>query len=250
MATRAVIADHQKMFTEGIKAIMTEMQFPPIKIVGVAHSLDELNKMTEFPIDLLIMELALTDQHGATYISELKVMWPDIKIIILSNYGEANIVREAFIQGADGYVLKSNHSLELLQCIEFVMEGRTYLAEGLRLAPEYDKQKKSSQREKRKIFEDRYLLKQKLTKREKEILTMIVQYKNNKTIAEELFISDQTVSAHRKRIMKKFGINNTVKLIKFSLDHPFFLWASPCHFLQQYFSLLRSEKDLESFFSL
>jgi DNA-binding NarL/FixJ family response regulator len=205
MATRAVIADHQKMFTEGIQAILTEMQFPPIKIVGVAHSLDELNKMTEFPIDLLIMELALTDQHGATYISELKVMWPDIKIIILSNYGEANIVREAFIQGADGYVLKSNHSLELLQCIEFVMEGRTYLAEGLRLAPEYDKQKKSSQREKRKIFEDRYLLKQKLTKREKEILTMIVQYKNNKTIAEELFISDQTVSAHRKRIMKKFG---------------------------------------------
>ena len=219
MATRAVIADHQKMFTEGIQAILTEMQFPPIKIVGVAHSLDELNKMTEFPIDLLIMELALTDQHGATYISELKVMWQDIKIIILSNYGEANIVREAFIQGADGYVLKSNHSLELLQCIEFVMEGRTYLAEGLRLAPEYDKQKKSSQREKRKIFEDRYLLKQKLTKREKEILTMIVQYKNNKTIAEELFISDQTVSAHRKRIMKKFGINNTVKLIKFSLDH-------------------------------
>ncbi len=219
MATRAVIADHQKMFTEGIQAILTEMQFPPIKIVGVAHSLDELNKMTEFPIDLLIMELALTDQHGATYISELKVMWPEIKIIILSNYGEANIVREAFIQGADGYVLKSNHSLELLQCIEFVMEGRTYLAEGLRLAPEYDKQKKSSQREKRKIFEDRYLLKQKLTKREKEILTMIVQYKNNKTIAEELFISDQTVSAHRKRIMKKFGINNTVKLIKFSLDH-------------------------------
>ena len=191
MATRAVIADHQKMFTEGIQAILTEMQFPPIKIVGVAHSLDELNKMTEFPIDLLIMELALTDQHGATYISELKVMWPDIKIIILSNYGEANIVREAFIQGADGYVLKSNHSLELLQCIEFVMEGRTYLAEGLRLAPDY----------------------------EKEILTMIVQYKNNKTIAEELFISDQTVSAHRKRIMKKFGINNTVKLIKFSLDH-------------------------------
>ena len=117
MATRAVIADHQKMFTEGIQAILTEMQFPPIKIVGVAHSLDELNKMTEFPIDLLIMELALTDQHGATYISELKVMWPDIKIIILSNYGEANIVREAFIQGADGYVLKSNHksSQSLLQ---------------------------------------------------------------------------------------------------------------------------------------
>ena len=212
MATRAVIADHQKMFTEGIQAILTEMQFPPIKIVGVAHSLDELNKMTEFPIDLLIMELALTDQHGATYISELKVMWPDIKIIILSNYGEANIVREAFIQGADGYVLKSNHSLELLQCIEFVMEGRTYLAEGLRLAPEYDKQKKSSQREKRKIFEDRYLLKQKLTKREKEILQLLLSGKGNKEIAEALEISKRTAEVHRFNLMKKLKVKNLIEL--------------------------------------
>jgi DNA-binding NarL/FixJ family response regulator len=219
MATRAVIADHQKMFTEGIQAILTEMRFPPIKIVGVAHSLEELNKMTEFPIDLLILELALADHLGTSLISELKKSQPKIKIIILSNYGEAHLVRDAFIQGADGYVLKSNHSLELIQCIDFVLEGKTYLADGLRLAPEFDIQKKSSLSEKRRIYEDRYLLKQKLTKREKEILSMVVKYKNNRTIAQELYISDQTVSAHRKRIMKKFGVNNTVDLIKFTLDH-------------------------------
>lgn len=219
MATRAVIADHQKMFAEGIQSLLTEMKFPPVKIVGVAHSLEELNKMSEFPIDLLILELSLTDTHGSSYISELKYMWPNVKIIILSNFGEADIVRDAFIQGVDGYVLKTNHALELLQCIEFVMEGRTYMAEGLRLAPEYDKSKKSTPKDKRKAFEDRYLLKQKLTKREKQILSMIVQFKTNKTIAEELFLSDQTVSGHRKRIMKKFGVNNTTALIKFSLDH-------------------------------
>ncbi|MBK8624257.1 MAG: response regulator transcription factor [Saprospiraceae bacterium] len=219
MATRAVIADNQKMFTEGIQAILTDMRFPPIKIVGVAHSLEELNSMKAFPIDLLILDLAMADHLGTSLISEQKKSRPDVKIIILSNYGDSQFVRDAFIQGADGYVLKTNHSLELIQCIDFVLDGKTYLAEGLKLAPEFDVKKKSSLSERRRVYEDRYLLKQKLTKREKEILSMIVQYKNNKTIAQELFISDQTVSAHRKRIMKKFGINNTVNLIKFSLDH-------------------------------
>jgi DNA-binding NarL/FixJ family response regulator len=219
MATRAVIADYQKMFTEGIQAILKEMSPLPIKIVGVANNLEELNKLSEFPIDLLILELAIADNLGTALITELKQSMPDAKIIVLSNYGEPALVREAFKKGIDGYVLKANHSIELVQCIDFVMAGRTYIAEGLRLAPEYDGQKKKSVADRKKLYEDRLLLKQKLTKREAEILSLIVQYKNNKTIAQELYISDQTVSAHRKRIMKKFGINNTVKLIKFSLDH-------------------------------
>jgi DNA-binding NarL/FixJ family response regulator len=219
MATRAVIADNQKMFTEGIQAILTDMRFPPIKIVGVAYSLEELNKMIVMPIDLLIIELAIADTKGASFISELKKSQPGIRIIVLSNYGEAHFVRDAFIHGADGYVLKSNHSLELVQCIDQVLEGKTYLADGLRLTPEFDKQEKVGSSDRKKIYEDRFLLKQKLTNREKQILSLIVQFKNNKTIAQELFISDQTVSAHRKRIMKKFGVNNTVNLIKFTIDH-------------------------------
>jgi len=73
--------------------------------------------------------------------------------------------------------------------------------------------------ESKKLLEDSFLLRQKLTRREREILTLIVQFKNNKAIAQELFISDQTVIAHRKRIMKKLGVNNSVNLIKISMDH-------------------------------
>lgn len=220
MATRAVIADNQRMFTEGIQAILSDMQYPSIKVVGIAYSLTELNTMLEFPIDLLIVEPAIAVSQGNGFISELKKSNPSCRIIILSTYGEPHLVREAFIQGADGYVLKSNNSLELIQCIEKVLDGNTFLADGLRLTPEFAKQKKSLPSERNaKPYEDRFLLKQKLTKRETEILSLIVQFKNNKVIAQELFISDQTVSAHRKRIMKKFGVNNTMNLIKFSMDH-------------------------------
>jgi DNA-binding NarL/FixJ family response regulator len=219
MATRAVLADYQKMFTEGIQALLNDLKIFTVKIVGMAYSFEELIKMTEMPIDLLVLELSMIENNGPSFIAELKKKQPNIRIIVLSNYGEPNLVREAFISGADGYVLKSNHSIELIQCIDHVLEGKTYMADGIRLAPQLDKNKKQLTTEKNRLIEDRFLLRQKLTTREKEILTLIVQFKNNKTIAQELYISDQTVSAHRKSIMKKLGVNNTVNLIKFSIDH-------------------------------
>lgn len=219
MALRAVLADQQKMFTEGVNALLKEMNCSIIKVVGMVHNQEDLFQMLNFPVDILIIELTLGGKLDSALISELKKKHPNTKVIILSMYGEPHIVREAFINGADGYVSKGNHILELIQCIDFVAEGKTYIGDGLRLSPAYEKSKKSTVGEKKIIVQDKYLLKQKLTKREKEILSHIVQFKDNKTIAQELYISDQTVSVHRKRIMKKFGVNSTVSLIKFSMDH-------------------------------
>jgi DNA-binding NarL/FixJ family response regulator len=70
-----------------------------------------------------------------------------------------------------------------------------------------------------KIYEDRFLLKQKLSRRESEVLKHIVMDKSTKEIAEELYISNQTVSAHRKSIMRKLGANTTANLIKFALEN-------------------------------
>lgn len=219
MALRAVLADPQKMFTEGVNALLKDMNCSIIKVVGFVHSQEELFSMLNFPVDVLIVELTLGGKLDISLITEVRKKNPHIKIIILSAYGESHIVREAFIKGADGYVSKSNHILELIQCLDFVSEGKTYIGDGLRLSPAYEISKKSTTVDKKINVHDKYLLKQKLTKREKEILSHIVQFKDNKTIAQELFISDQTVSVHRKRIMKKFGVNSTVSLIKFSMDH-------------------------------
>lgn len=221
MALRAVIADTQKMFAEGMQAILTEMSMQSIKIVGVAYSMIELKKMLAYPIDLLIMDLTIAEQDSHKLISELKSENPTLRIIVLSNISESKFVRQAFIQGTDGYVLKSNHALDLLECIDKVMDGNTYLGEGLRLAPELvqKKKKKSNVTDESMKYEDRFILKQKLTKREKQILALIVQFKSTKNIADELYISDQTVASHRKRIMKKFGVNNTGTLIKFTLEN-------------------------------
>jgi DNA-binding NarL/FixJ family response regulator len=65
-----------------------------------------------------------------------------------------------------------------------------------------------------KFFKDGFIKRHSLTKRETEILTLITQALSNKQIAEELYISDQTVSVHRKNIMRKLGVSNTAGLIK------------------------------------
>ena len=63
------------------------------------------------------------------------------------------------------------------------------------------------------------MIKRKLTSREQEVLALITQAKNNKEIADELYISDQTVGVHRKNIMRKLGVRNTVNLVKFALEN-------------------------------
>ncbi|MEZ5048800.1 MAG: response regulator transcription factor [Saprospiraceae bacterium] len=68
-------------------------------------------------------------------------------------------------------------------------------------------------------YEDKFQLRQKLTRREKEILSLITQAKSNKEIAKELFISYQTVGVHRKNIMRKLGVRSTVNLIRYAIDH-------------------------------
>lgn len=219
MSIRTVIADHQKMFAEGLEALIASMNVAALKVSGIANSLQDLERMMHFAIDLLIIELSIADNRGASILADFKKMNPGMRIIVLSSYGSAALVREAFVNGADGYVMKTHNSLELWRCIEKVSAGETYLAEGLRLTPELVKKQPVKPERNYRDMEDSFLLKQKLTKREREILTLIVQFKNNKAIGQELYISDQTVSAHRKRIMKKLGVNNSVNLIKFSLDH-------------------------------
>ena len=96
------------------------------------------------------------------------------------------------------------------------MKGETYLSDGLKVFPK-DLGTNGDSR-----YEDDFQLRHNLTKRELEILQLISQAKSNKEIADDLFISDQTVGVHRKNIMRKLSVSSTAGLIKFAMDHD--LW--------------------------
>ena len=98
--------------------------------------------------------------------------------------------------------------------------ANTFLGEGLSVSPPANSFKKGFSLERKfGFYEDRFQIKQKLTKRESEILKLIIQAKNNKEIGDELYISDQTVGVHRKNIMRKLGVRSTMSLIKFAIEN-------------------------------
>lgn len=210
-----VIADDHHLFIAGLRSVLRESGKLSYNIIGVAHtgkSLLELLKSKE-PA-LLLLDLNMPEQDGLSVLDVLKEQYPNLKIIALTNYDEVKLVKSAFKSGVDGYVLKNIGINELHRAIEEVMEGKTFLGKGVKLNNTPGPATPESIQ-----YEDKFIKKYNLTKRELEILKLIALALSNKEIAKELFISDQTVSVHRKNIMRKLGVSNTAALIKISYDN-------------------------------
>ena len=211
-----VLADAHELFMDGLERIIEDIDYPQLKIVGRASSARSLKDLLyEVPADLLFMELNFYDEDGLSLIPFIKSEFRHLRICVLSGYTDHKFVKEAFQNGADGFYSKYNDLGELTECVNEIIIGNTFLATGLEITPS----KNGISKSKSQPFEDRFLLRKKLTKREQEVLELITKALNNKEIASQLYISDQTVGVHRKNIMRKLGVRNTVNLIKFAIDH-------------------------------
>lgn len=218
---KTVIVDPQLMFVQGLQAHLNIQKELDVDVLATltdgGNIRQELSKFPE--VDLLIMELNLKGEDGLELIPMVRKYFQDLKILICTSYDDYRYVKEALINGADGYILKSNSLEHLMQGIVDVLDNNRYIAPGLHITPPNHKKVSKDAVQPKNRFEDRFIIKRKLTKREHEVLSLIAQAKNNKEIAEQLFISDQTVCVHRKNIMRKLGVRNTVNLIKMALEH-------------------------------
>jgi two-component system NarL family response regulator len=212
-----MIADDQPVFVEGLKSVLTAQSgaHKPFSVAGVARSgpqlLDLLRLMRA---DLLIMDLSLPETDNLKMVSTLKKLYPDMRLLVLTSYDDARLVKATFKAGADGYMLKSSGKEELYRAIDDIMHGQTYVGRGVVLADQRPGASSSGA-----LLENRFARRFGLTRREMEIMQYIGQAMNNKDIAGKLFISDQTVSVHRKNIMRKLGVNNTASLIKIAFEN-------------------------------
>lgn len=217
---KVLIADDHQLFIAGLKAILSNNEHYNCEIIGVAHDGEEvMNMLKDTSPDLLILDLNMPEKDGLDVISSIRTKNKDIKILALTVYDESKIVKSAFKSGVDGYILKNVGMDELWQAIEEVMEGRTFFGKGVRLNTTMEDLKRQIAEQSRFPSEDKFIKKYNLTKRELEILKLITHALSNKEIGKVLYISDQTVSVHRKNIMRKLGVSNTAGLIKLAYDH-------------------------------
>ena len=218
---RIILVDNQQIFIEGLKVVLDKCENLKFELVGELGTGNALLRLLEKEeADLVLLDLNLQDMDGLEVLSHLKERKNEVKVITMSIYDEPKIVKSAFKAGTYGYVLKSSSTNELHQAIKTVMEGETFMSIGLSLTNNSGMHSQFMHNGKLSAsFEDRFIKKFKLTKREIEVLKLVGQAMSNKEIAKELYISDQTVSVHRKNIMKKLDVNNTASLIKFAFEH-------------------------------
>ena len=217
---KTVIADDHHLFITGLRSILQTAEHFDFEIMEVAHTGEELlGKLKRMDPELLILDLNMPERDGLDELTAISSQNKALKILALTMYDDSKIVKSAFKSGVDGYVLKSAAKDELLEAIYDVMAGNTHLGNGVRLNEVMATMRGKTIKPKSSPIEDRFIKKYNLTKREIEILRLITQALSNKEIAKELFISDQTVSVHRKNIMRKLGVSNTAGLIKIAYDN-------------------------------
>lgn len=204
---RLIIADDHQIVIDGIKSILNDT---PYKITAEAsdgqQAMDIINASPE-KYDLLITDISMPLLSGTELCKMVKHSHPKIKVLVLSMYSSPPMVKEAVLAEADGFLLKNSGKEELITALHKILSDGTYYAEQI-IPIIY------SQIEKEKIQKENISI---LTKREQEILSLIVNEYTSEEISHKLSISKKTVDNHRAHILEKTGCLSTVGLVKFAL---------------------------------
>lgn len=217
---KTILADDHCIFLEGLKSVLSKSERYGFEIVGTANNGEELLQLVRRkPADLLILDLNLTERDGLEIMQTIQRERIPLRVLVLTVYEDAKFVKSAFKNGAHGYILKNNGIEELFVALNQVLtQEESYIGEGVHLSENGTSRATAGKQQTDFHLEDRFIKKYHLTKRELEILRLITHAMSNKQIAQELYISDQTVSVHRKNIMRKLGVSNTAGLIKAAYD--------------------------------
>ena len=198
---KIAIADDHKMLAQGVANLLDEDQ--EFDVVGVFSSGAELLEFLEGrPVDLVITDMNMPGMDGVALIQNLKKRKIKSKIIVLSMYDDEKIFKECQKQGVDAYVLKDADPDELIYTIKEVMESR-HIMNFQRVLKQMDSDQ----------YDDASKLKFKLSKREIDVLKLLIQGKTNREIAEILFLSVFTIETHRKHLHQKLGVSNSIELL-------------------------------------
>jgi len=204
---KIVITDDHEIIREGLKKIIA--QHADLKVVAEASSVQELEHTLEkYSVDLVILDISLPDKSGLDFVRDMKLRFPETKVLLFSIYPEEKFARRAIAMGADGYLSKSSKPSEIISAIRKIEGGKKYL--------KYD------------LIEKLFLNGHKtnggssheiLSNREFEVLRLLAKGNKITEIAETLGLSVNTIASYKARIQEKLNIKSTAELIRYAIDN-------------------------------
>ena len=197
--TSVLLVDDHSLVRRGFRKILEDEA--DIAVVGEAKDGEEAVRLaSELKPQVIVMDCAMPGMNGLQATRQILENNPHILVLMLSMHPEDTLVRQALAAGARGYILKNAVDLELGAAIRRVVAGETVLDSQLERPAALKGERNAA-----------------LTRRELEILQMIVDGKSNKEIASVLDLSANTVSVHRANIMDALGIHKTAELVVYAI---------------------------------
>lgn len=208
MLIRTAILDNHPMAIHGVASML--QPYDHIDLTASYTSAKALLEgLTVTQPDVLLLDIMLPDSSGKEMAEIISTQWPAVRIIALTSLDAPSHVKSMMRRGCAGYLLKDTDARTLAHAIQQVYEGREFIEPAIKeqILQNVLKFKKNSA--------DTF---PKLTQREKEILTLIVQEHTSQEIADKLFISLRTVETHRFSLLQKLDAKNMVALTKIAMQ--------------------------------
>ena len=200
-----LIADDHGMVRKGLLAYLNNMA--DIDVVGEARDGREaVDGCERFQPDVVLMDLVMPELGGVAATRLIHEQWPDIRVLALTSFQEKELVQDALQAGAIGYLLKNISGEELAAAIRAAHAGRPTLA------PEALQALVKSNSEEDDLGKD-------LTRREREVLTLLAKGLSNPNIAERLCVSRATIKVQVSSILSKLGVSNRAEAVSIAIQH-------------------------------
>ncbi len=206
---KIIVADDHSILLEGLKCAIEK--HPGWKVVGEARNgIDLLAMLKKISCDLIVLDIAMPEMDGLSALKEISNRFPHIKVLMLSMMSDYTHFEKAKNLGAAGFMSKEDAGDELCRAIQKIQNGKMYIS------PSVNNLLAERQLHNMDNANDQSV--EILTRREKQVLTMIASGKTNKEVAHDLQISIHTVENHRANLSEKLGSKNVASLVQFAIQ--------------------------------
>jgi DNA-binding NarL/FixJ family response regulator len=190
------IADDHKVIADGLERLINESE--TVRVMGKAYSVAGCRELLkDRQPDVLLLDVSMTDGSGIDLCPKIKAKYPQVKVLMLTSYGELATITRALDAGADGYVLQNSDSQELLEGICTVASGERFLCE---------EANRTLQKNENSPIE--------LTRREIELLQLIAEGYTLPQLADKMYLGVNTIRGYRQKLNIKLNAHNTVQLLQ------------------------------------
>lgn len=207
---RIYLVDDHKLFREGLKLLLSTQDFVH-HIYEASSGREFIENLSFVDCDVVLMDIEMPEMNGIDATVEAMKMKPDLKIIVLSMYGDEQYYYKMIDAGAKGFLLKNSGIDKVVTAIRKVAEGESFFSEELLVNI------LNNMRDSKNDTPD--VADNDISERELEILYHVCRGLSNQEIADELFISKRTVDKHRANLLSKTGCRNTAALVMYAIKN-------------------------------